>query len=350
MKFKSILSLVLVLALLGGVCVGFASAGSASDPLITKSHADGKYADDVIAKAEKAMDDAFANAYKQALAESTGTSSGFRKVNVAAGSEIQLNFGGSAILTSGAAKLTVVKGAVINVTEGYASLGGDARIGHRYMAAEDSQGSLKFSTAAEVLLDGDAKVVTGSSTGSCPFTDIKSSDWFYADVMSAVDMGLINGMTATTFVPDGTITHAQVIKLASCTHQKYHEGKVTLRNGDPWYQTYVDYALANGIIGSVPADMDAACSRAYYIAVMYGAMPEREYGRKNDIPDDAVPDVKQGDAYYDEIYGFYRAGIVTGNDDKGTFAPNSNVKRSEVATLVARMFNTEVRKSVSLAQ
>ena len=57
--------------------------------------------------------------------------------------------------------------------------------------------------------------------------------------------------------------------------------------------------------------------------------------------------MKQGHAYYDAIYGFYRAGIVTGYED-GSFKPDSNVSRSEVATLVARMFDPGVRKSVSL--
>ena len=190
-------------------------------------------------------------------------------------------------------------------------------------------------------------VLSGEGGGS-PFRDIRPGDWFYADVVSAVDMGLIDGMGDGTFAPNGTITNAQVIKLAACTHQKYQEGTVTLKNGSPWYQTYVDYALDNGIISAAPADCNAVSTRSYYIAVMYRAMPEREYAVINDIADGAVPDVKEGHPDYDAIYGFYRAGIVTGNDAKGTFAPDSNVKRSEVATLVARMFDPAVRKSVTL--
>ena len=30
------------------------------------------------------------------------------------------------------------------------------------------------------------------------FTDVKTSDWFYNDVKSAVEMGLVNGKTPTT--------------------------------------------------------------------------------------------------------------------------------------------------------
>ena len=32
------------------------------------------------------------------------------------------------------------------------------------------------------------------------FTDVKASDWFYNDVKSAVEMGLVNGKTATELI------------------------------------------------------------------------------------------------------------------------------------------------------
>ena len=35
-----------------------------------------------------------------------------------------------------------------------------------------------------------------------PFTDISPKDWFYNDIISAYDMGLINGKTATEYKPN----------------------------------------------------------------------------------------------------------------------------------------------------
>jgi hypothetical protein len=43
------------------------------------------------------------------------------------------------------------------------------------------------------------------------------------------------------------------------------------------------------------------------------------------------------DPYGYEVYTFYRAGILQGNDANGTFAPGSSIKRSEVAAIIARM-------------
>lgn len=343
--------MILAIALLAGVGYGYAaSAGSAGDPLISLSFLQSDFLDNILYQAKSEISSALGGAYDSAsagIAGDSGDTGSFRAVEMKTDGEISLGFGGSAIVQSGAAKLKVENGEVINITEGIAAGSGTVKLGNRYFAAEDTSATMTFTAESSVLLDGDATIVSGERLNNV-FTDIFPKDWFYADVMSAVDMGLINGMTETTFVPNGNITKAQVIKLAACTYQKYHDGKVTLANGSPWYQPYSDYARENGIISAEPEDYNSAASRSYYIAVMYRAMPEQEYDEINTVSDDAVPDVKQGDAYYDEIYTFYRAGIVTGSDEKGTFNPASAVRRSEVATLVARMFDPDVRKTVNL--
>ena len=50
----------------------------------------------------------------------------------------------------------------------------------------------------------------------------------------------------------------------------------------------------------------------------------------------------------DAIYKFYRAGILTGSDSKCTFNPHSPIKRSEVATILSRMYNENVRQAITL--
>ena len=67
------------------------------------------------------------------------------------------------------------------------------------------------------------------------FTDVPESAWYYTDVMNAVDLGLINGKTTTTYCPDNNLTYAEAMKLAACMHQLSHFGKITLKVGDPWY-------------------------------------------------------------------------------------------------------------------
>ena len=182
-----------------------------------------------------------------------------------------------------------------------------------------------------------------------PFKDVPKTQWYYDSVRLAWEKGLIDGMTADQFDPNGTLTIAQAIKLAAALHQMDNDGWVSLENGAPyWYSTYVEYAVRNGIIDAsyTDAQMNAAITRSEFVKIFYGAMDN--YAAINHVADNAIPDVKMGDRFATEIYTFYCAGILTGNDAAGTFAPNSNIKRSEVAAILIRMFDKSVRQSVTL--
>ncbi len=171
-------------------------------------------------------------------------------------------------------------------------------------------------------------------------------------MQKAWEIGLIDGVTKTQFQPDGTLTVAQAIKLAAALYQMEHEGEVALTNGRiNWYDSYVSYAVANGIIEKdyasyTAAQMNAAITRAEFVHIFHGA--ESTYKAINQVADDAIPDVKNGDAFASDIYEFYRAGILTGSDAKGTFHPASSIKRSEVATILLRMFDAAARVSIDL--
>ena len=94
--------------------------------------------------------------------------------------------------------------------------------------------------------------------------------------------------------------------------------------------------------------MNAPVSRAEFVHILYGSMPADSYTARNSVSDNAIPDVKTGDAYAAEIYAFYRAGILTGSDAKGTFHSASTIKRSEAAAILLRMFEAAARVSIDL--
>ena len=184
-----------------------------------------------------------------------------------------------------------------------------------------------------------------------PFTDVSKADWYYDSVRSAWKNGLIDGVTKTQFQPDSTLTVAQAIKLAAALHQLEHLGKVTLRNGSPWYSSYVEYAVANDIIEKAyqnytDAQMNAPVTRGEFVHIFHGA--ESAYAAINTVADNSIPDVKMTDKFAAEIYEFYRAGILTGSDAKGTFHSASSIKRSEVSAILVRMFDTASRQNITL--
>lgn len=51
-----------------------------------------------------------------------------------------------------------------------------------------------------------------------PFIDVSPDTWYYADVKTAFESGLINGRSATLFAPDDNMTYAEAVKLAACMH------------------------------------------------------------------------------------------------------------------------------------
>ena len=155
-------------------------------------------------------------------------------------------------------------------------------------------------------------------------------------------MNLIDGRTPTTFCPAENMTYAEAVALAARMHQLYTAGAITLKNGEPWYQSYVDYAKANGII-SKDYDWKAPATRAGYIEIFANALPDEAFKVINDIADGFVPDVPADHPQAAAIYKMYRAGILQGVNAAYNCNPEANIKRSEVAAILTRMMNPDAR-------
>ena len=192
----------------------------------------------------------------------------------------------------------------------------------------------------------------GSNVSKFPFADVPSDSWYYSSVKAAWENGLIDGVTANEFKPNATLTVAQTIKLAAALHQLDRTGEVSLTSGGAnWYDSYVNYAVTNGIIEKdyanyTKAQMNAPVTRGEFVHIFHGA--EEAYKAINTVADNAIPDVKTTDKFAAEIYELYRAGILTGSDAKGTFHSASTIKRSEAAAILLRMFEASARVSIDL--
>ena len=181
-----------------------------------------------------------------------------------------------------------------------------------------------------------------ASAAGLPFTDVQPTEWFYNDVKNAYDMRLINGRSATLFEPDGYLTYAEAVKLAACMNERYQTGAVTLKNGEPWYQTYVDYCKKNGII-TKDYSWNANATRAGYMEIFANALPASALAEINEIADAVIPDVPMSHPQAAAIYKLYRAGILQGNDAAHNCSPATNIKRAEVAAILTRMMDTSKR-------
>ena len=187
------------------------------------------------------------------------------------------------------------------------------------------------------------------------FTDVKPDSWYYDDVDNAVRLGIINGKTTTTFAPNDNLTYAEAVKLASCMYQLYKDGSVYLvSQGNPWYQTYVDYAKDHGIITEnffyKVSNINEKATRAGYMEIFANALPDEALAVINNVPDGSIPDVPMVHESSIGIYKLYRAGILTGVDEMHSCRPEDNIKRSEVAAIITRMMDETKRVKFSMGK
>ena len=113
------------------------------------------------------------------------------------------------------------------------------------------------------------------AAGALPFTDVKTTDWFYETVKYCYENKLVMGVSETKFEPGTNLT------------------------------------------------------RAMFVTLLY-----RIDGGEGDYPCD-FPDVKEGEWFRSPAGWARNCGIVLGYSD-GTFGPNNKITRQELATMIAR--------------
>lgn len=112
---------------------------------------------------------------------------------------------------------------------------------------------------------------------------------------------------------------------------------------DAWYHTSVDFVLNRGIMTGTSGNTfepNSNLTRAMVCTILY-AME----GKPRAIYADEFSDVHAGDWYFDPVMWCSANAIVAGMGD-GTFAPNSNVTREQLATML-RSYASYKGKDVS---
>jgi len=164
----------------------------------------------------------------------------------------------------------------------------------------------------------------------------------------------MGGESDTYFNVDGNITIAQTIVLACRLHSIYYTGEPIELSGDPWYYPYFEYAMENGIISQASESgldlINQPAPRGVFASIIGEALPDEALQSINSIEIGAIPDVSLDDVYAFQIYRLYEAGVLLGNDTKGTFAPESAISRGAVAAIVSRMVVPSLRGQITLSK
>ena len=167
------------------------------------------------------------------------------------------------------------------------------------------------------------------------FTDVPANAWFYTYVRDAYRVGLANGTSATKFSPDGSFTVAQALTAAANIHTIYNGKTVDTAGAKNWYDPYVSYCVANGIIKADQfKDYNAPITRGDMAIVFANILPAEEYTA---VRDGSNPDVTSDLACYAAVQKLYKAGIVGGDAGTGNYRPKDSIKRSEACVIFTRI-------------
>ena len=184
---------------------------------------------------------------------------------------------------------------------------------------------------------------------TAPFIDINSTDWFYDDVMAAVELKLISGVTANTFVPSADFTRAM---LATLIYRLEGSPTVTFSNNfsdvkeTDWYASAVSWAAKNNLVNGYEDKTFApnkAITREEMFTLLY-RYADSFKGYFIESKTDALSGFKDADSVsyfaFDAVKWAVTIGLVKG-DDNNNLAPKATANRAQGAVLLLRFTDEE---------
>lgn len=180
------------------------------------------------------------------------------------------------------------------------------------------------------------------------FTDVPSTVWYFNNVKTATEYGLVKGTSATTFAPTNNVSIQEAIVMAArvrCIYEwgsnsVHYPNKTPVGNAASWATAEINYAIANGLIESGDfQDYTRSATRAEMAHIFANVLPTSTnvYLQTNTIDDGAIPDVTSSTKYGADIYKLYRAGVLAGSGDNHAANPTANITRAETAAIISRL-------------
>ena len=166
-----------------------------------------------------------------------------------------------------------------------------------------------------------------------PFTDVSQGDYYYDAVLWAVEKGVTAGTSATAFGPNVTVTRAQAVTFLWRAHgspKATGSNPFTDVNTSDYYYDAVLWAVANGVTsgtGETTFSPDAPVTRAQAMTFQWRAAGSPE------VSDSSFGDVADGAYYADAVSWAVARGITSGTGGN-TFSPDSPVTRAQAVTFL----------------
>ena len=353
---KRIVALGACLAILLGLCIGVkAAAGGADDPLVSVSFLYNTIVPQLQSlfqqETEKGLA-AIAEGYAARLdavqppEESPwDRADGFTALTLLDGGSVRLGPFCKFLLTEGNARLHIIAGEVIDLSEGRVCAEGEELIpAHRYFAAEASEALIRvYSDEAEGFVDGDHLAQeSGEFDVSERFVDLEGY-WGRSQILQLAEAGLVNGMDAHHFEPERKVTRAMFVTILGRMNGLNADFIAPISFSDvseaDWFAPYVTWASLSGIVngyddGTFAPNREITREQMALILVRYC----EAYGFR--LPEEDVPaftdEEKISPWALEAVLKSRRCGLINGRED-GSFDPMGTATRGEMCAVMARL-------------
>lgn len=169
-----------------------------------------------------------------------------------------------------------------------------------------------------------------------PFVDVPTGAYYYDAVAWAVENGVTNGTSATTFGPDITCTRAQMVtflwRAAGSPKPENTVNPFTDVSASAYYYDAVLWAVGEGITKGTSATTfspDVTVTRGQTVTFLwrYDGSPAVSGGSFADVP---------ADAYYASAVAWAVSEGVTNGTGATTFSPDADCTRAQIVTFLYR--------------
>ena len=228
----------------------------------------------------------------------------------------------------------------VNIAEGYYSGNEEQWNAISFDSAYGDCGKLDTSATIH-FLGGVENQPTTENSAANQFSDVKPGAYYEAAVNWAVDNGITNGTSATTFSPDATCTRAQIItllyRMAGSPDPNYY-GQILFEDvqESDWYYTALEWAVNEGVVWQIEGTKyfngSAPCTRAETVLYMWRAAGYPDVSSNHNFVD------VSGDEYIlcqGAISWALENGITTGTSAT-TFSPDNTCTRAQIVTFLYR--------------
>ena len=170
------------------------------------------------------------------------------------------------------------------------------------------------------------------------FTDVHAEDYYYDAVLWAAQKGITGGMSDTLFAPNAACTRAQIVTFlwrAAGSPEPSALSDFTDVPSDKYYAKAVAWAVENGITNGTTDTTfgpDETCTRAHGVTLLSRAAGTNTASGNSNFADVDV------DAYYASAVKWAVDNGITNGISSSLFGPDSSCTRAQIVTFLYRMY------------